>query len=1574
MKYLPVLLSLLYSVVCSSQLYVNEAMSSNKTIIADEAGQYDDWFEIYNSGGSAIDLQSYFLSDNPSDLMKWEVEASVVVPAGGFVLFWADEDQSQGDTHTNFKLSSLGETIYLSSPSGVLINSLDLPELQDDFSFGRVSDGSNAVSNFSTSSPNDTNANGISRVSEVIFSVAGGIHNNSVSLSLSTNTSGATIRYTTDGSEPTSSSPTYSSAINITDVTTIRAVAFKSGFEESITNSESYLVGISHTLPIVAINTNPDNLWDDEIGIYVEGTNGIDGNCSSDPRNWNQPWERPANVQFFDENGNLGFNIDAGISIAGGCSRNNAQKGMNIETKSIYPSENIPYQLFPNREQDEYRRFKLRAGGNDWEDSMLRDASAQAFIEDEVDVDMQSSRHVVVYLNSEYWGVMNIRDTHSRHSINYKHPKVDKDSINLFKPDLHEPVELQGFEIKSGQANDFLNLYNFIKNNDLKIASNYDYVSSKIDINEFTNYMIFQLFIANTDWPSNNLDVWHEQNGKARWLLYDTDWGLGFRRNVSNNRQKNPPEVDAISRATQQTDTGWPNGKAATVILYKIIQNSTFQDEFIQRYATQLDILFNSNRTTGIVNDLRDIMEPEMQEHLDRWNLNGSNISNWHTDVNQIVNWLNDRPDYVYTNIENFFNLSGTYTLTIPVTSATNGRVLLNSNKYLAPLNYSAKYFENVPVMLTAVANPGYRFSHWQETGDTDASINVTYNTNKTLTPVFVSSEDVVINEIYYNPLGSSENGEFIEIYNPGAYPRDLSGLVFTDAICFEFPLNTTINPGEYILIANDASVYQGNGYQVFEWEDSSLSNGGEHIQISTETGFVIDSLSYNDGASWSKTADNGFYSLALLDTSFDNGVGDSWDVQSTYITPGAENQFLPYDTFHLPSDIVINEIHYHPFDSITPAGDTLISKNYEFIELKNLTNSPISLDGVALTRGIVYEFPSGSVLPPNGFVVISEDSLLFHERYNFYPMGVYEGKLSNSGELVWLADQSGNLLDAVKYDDVFPWDAQADGGSQDFSLALIDPSLPNDTHINWLHQCTMLHTPLEENDFGCFQGQTTNGLSINEIHYAPTGGANFEYIELYNSSFTIIELEGMTFSNGLTFTFGNTLMFPNSYVVVARDSATFHNTYGFAPDGDYEGSLNNTGETIQLRDFFGNLIDEVLYSSTAPWETQAAQGAHSLALIDHTLDNGLASSWCIQDINVSPRQANSFGDSDSDGLIDCVDTCPLLDDSLIGTACDDGDPCTVGETYSTNCDCTGGVFLDSDNDGVCDLNDQCNGLDDSLIGTPCDDGNVCTSGEIFNSNCQCTGGIETDSDSDGVCDVIDQCPNFNDNLIGQPCDDGIACTIGATYATDCACTGGVLQDADNDGICDSVDQCPGTDDSIIGTSCDDSDPCTINDQYDSSCNCAGQQSPDTDNDGVCDAIDQCPMFNDNLIGQPCDDGIICFVGSTWDANCNCTGGAYVDSDGDMICDPLDECPGSDDRIDVNSNGIPDGCEGCSDYITESNNPVISQDRSANISISTNGRVFTGDLDYSAGQEVIMTSGFEVKSGAVFHAYIAPCN
>ena len=289
---------------------------------------------------------------------------------------------------------------------------------------------------------------------------------------------------------------------------------------------------------------------------------------------------------------------------------------------------------------------------------------------------------------------------------------------------------------------------------------------------------------------------------------------------------------------------------------------------------------------------------------------------------------------------------------------------------------------------------------------------------------------------------------------------------------------------------------------------------------------------------------------------------------------------------------------------------------------------------------------------------------------------------------------------------------------------------------------------------------------------------------------------------------------------------------------------------------------------------------------------------------------AGTFADTDGDGVCDGEDACPNLDDSLIGTSCDDGDDCTVNDVYNANCECVG-TFQDADNDTVCDADDVCPNFDDTTIGNACDDGSDCSINDVITPNCECVGTIQ-DTDGDGVCDADDLCPGNDDNLIGTACDDGDSCTTNDVITSNCDCAG-TFQDADNDSVCDAQDICPNFDDTTIGDACDDGSDCSINDVITSNCECVGTIQ-DTDGDGVCDADDLCPDNDDNLIGTTCDDGDTCTTGDVYNSNCECVC-TFQDADNDTVCDANDVCPTLDDT--TIGNACDDGSD-CSvnDVIT----------------------------------------------------------
>ena len=144
-------------------LYINEFMASNDTNLADTSGEddeYDDWLEIYNAGNDSTDLGGLFLTDNADNLTKWIISEGTIISGAGFLLVWCDEDQEQGNLHTNFKLSAGGEFIALVASDGfTIIDSISFGIQIADISFGRVPDGNNSWVSFTIPTPNSSNGN-----------------------------------------------------------------------------------------------------------------------------------------------------------------------------------------------------------------------------------------------------------------------------------------------------------------------------------------------------------------------------------------------------------------------------------------------------------------------------------------------------------------------------------------------------------------------------------------------------------------------------------------------------------------------------------------------------------------------------------------------------------------------------------------------------------------------------------------------------------------------------------------------------------------------------------------------------------------------------------------------------------------------------------------------------------------------------------------------------------------------------------------------------------------------------------------------------------------------------------------------------------------------------------------------------------------------------------------------------------------------------------------------------------------------------------------------------------------------
>jgi len=848
-------------------LFINEILVGNASTTLDtDYYNYSGWIEIYNAGSSSVNLKNYALAywdyeaDSP---IVWKVPVAVSVPAKGTVIFWADEHNK--NRHAGFEMDMRGDRLELRNPSGTVLDWVEYDMringsnnfLLPDISYGRQADGSGTWAYFDRPTPAASNTTPSHTAPNLAdgptFSPAGGYYTGGQSVTLSTAEPGGQIRYTTNGAIPTASSNLYTGPINVNSPTVIRARVFANGKQVSKTITHTYLINVSRNLPVVSLATHPDHLFDNTIGIYVAGTNGIAGKCSTAKVNWNQKWERPASMEMYETDGSRIVAQDIGFEIFGNCSRTRAQKSLEIKARRTYGDNDIDYMLFDDKPHlDSYKRLVLRNGGTS-QSVMFRDAIQHYIVKDMMDIDYQSSRPVIVLLNGQYWGIYNLRE---KADEAYPEQNYDLDADTDFD-------FIDKNTADAGNLNAWNSLQTYISQNNLSVATHYNYVKSQVDIEEFMNYFIVEIYGNNTDWLSNNIRFWRAYDGgKWRWVLLDLDASLGSYA-INNNY---------LAHIIGNVD---PKQSQQSLLFRKLMQNTEFRNDFVQRFASHINITYEPSRTELFLAEFQAQIQAEMPAHIARWGAPNS-MSYWNDVLDSIIrNFYAKRPAAMRSHLNQYLGSPGTANLTVNI---TGGGDVMAAGVVVPASGYSGPYFRNIPITLTAVPRAGWAFVKWQETNSTDPTTTVTLSGNTTRTAVFeeVGLPNIVITELHYNPPQGNDH-EFIELYNAGTSAVNLTNFAITSGIVFTFPTNETIAAGEYIVLANNAATYAGQGYRVFGWTSGNLSNGGETVTLSDGANNTISTVTYSDSAPWPTTPDGNGPSLSLISPSADLSDPANW-------------------------------------------------------------------------------------------------------------------------------------------------------------------------------------------------------------------------------------------------------------------------------------------------------------------------------------------------------------------------------------------------------------------------------------------------------------------------------------------------------------------------------------------------------------------------------------------------------------------------------------------------------------------------------------------------------------------------
>ena len=675
---------------------------------------------LLNEGENVLALQVHNISAESSDLTAIPYLTGITTSTSDGVTPPAEIDVTPPDPHTNFKISSEGETLYLFNPSGELVDSLLVAGIPPDVSIGIPPVGGSPVV-FATPTPGARNAEvsyegTISQ--RVTFSQPSG-RSGPFALTLSGAPQGGSIHYTFDGSLPTENSPLYTGPLEIAATTALRARIFAPNLLPTPTQTRSYIINDEHDIPVVSLVTEPANFFDGQTGIYVLGDDytGMDF-----PFFGSNIWldrEVPIHLSFLPEGNGETFSQDLGTSIFGGWSRARPQRSLSLFARKRYGDGDMDYAFFPNRPMEEYQSLVLRNSGNDWMISMLADVVMTGLMEGS-GVDVQAARPVATYLNGEYWGFYNLREKINEHFLAGRYG-LDPDEIDL--------LELWG-QARNGSNVGYFEMLDIAVNSDLNVAANYEAVTERMDVDNFIKYQLAQIYYRNTDWPGNNIRFWRSQapGGKWRWILYDTDFGGGY--TGSSDYRHN-----TLAFALADDGPGWPNPSWSTQLLRGLLRSETFRHQFINQFADEMNSRFLPGRVNEAITDRVLVVAGEMIRARRRW----GTPNNFTERVAIMRQFFNNRPAVMKGHIRRQFNLPAYHTVDVSISDPAEGYVELNS-LILEEEIWSGDYFESVPIRLKAVPRSGYAFSHWELGSDATADeIRVNITQPVAFRPVFVT-------------------------------------------------------------------------------------------------------------------------------------------------------------------------------------------------------------------------------------------------------------------------------------------------------------------------------------------------------------------------------------------------------------------------------------------------------------------------------------------------------------------------------------------------------------------------------------------------------------------------------------------------------------------------------------------------------------------------------------------------------------------------------------------------------------------------------------------------------------------
>lgn len=684
-----------------AQVVVNEVSASNYTFVTDNFGQNEDFIELYNTTGAAVDLGGWYLSDSQNNNTKWQFPAGATIAANGHLLVWCSgRNTSVGNVHhTSFRLNQTDqERAVLSTPDGTIVSNfkLELPT-KTNHSWGRTSDGANTWDLFTTPTPGGPNVNPSAYyAAKPIFSVEPGFYAGAVNLQLSSLDPGVQIRYTLDGSLPTAASTLYSGPLTIAQTTVVRAICYPNdpAIPPSFPETNTYFINVNHTVNVLSVSG-------DQLPTLFGGTQ----------------IEPIGHLEYFLPNGEFKGEAQGEFNKHGNDSWAYPQRGVDYIARDAFGlGDGMRFKVFRTKNRNRFQRLILKAAASDnypFENggAHIRDAYVQALShEGDLRLDERTYEPCVLYMNGQYWGVYEVREKVDDHDFTehyYDQGKYDLQFLKTWGGTWQEYGAPQALT-------DWNDLRAYINANNMGDPGAFAYVESQFNWKSLVDYFVLNSYIVSKDWLNWNTGWWRGLNplGDARrwrYILWDMDACFGHYANFTNI-----PDVSPNADPCNVEDLPNPGGQGHTIILQKLItENNDVRTYYVNRYIDLGNTVFSCDNMLPFLDSLTALIAPEMPAHVARW---GGSMAGWQNNVQTMRTFIETRCTAIQAGLIDCYELEGPFDMAFNVYPPESGKIRINS---ITPDTYPFQgiYYGGITTTLAAIPEPGWTFSHWEVWG-----------------------------------------------------------------------------------------------------------------------------------------------------------------------------------------------------------------------------------------------------------------------------------------------------------------------------------------------------------------------------------------------------------------------------------------------------------------------------------------------------------------------------------------------------------------------------------------------------------------------------------------------------------------------------------------------------------------------------------------------------------------------------------------------------------------------------------------------------------------------------------------